>query len=352
MKDIDFDELDRAVSSLMSTTTPDRTTDTDNTNEMPNDTESVMSEESAKEAAPTSTTSTPLISSESELSQTKEPEDLSSSDNTRPAVSSMPVARRGRFMDVMRPSARDTKKSSSLGSISREGTSLRPTSDATTPESSSVEAPGEWSSESETLVSETNPFDFSQGLESTTENEEPTTEPSGESMPLSSPFLPDAKVEKRPLGRPADASAIADSVVAPTDSTDTANAEIPVADKDAQLPEQPLPPELDSKLLSIETGTENLLPETQAAPSPAIEAQPVVVSQPTPSPSIAMTSIPEQYKVQPQKDDEAPANPIYDTQPLAHPAKKSPGWLWVVGIIAILLLGIGGGAAVYYLGLL
>lgn len=357
MKDIDFDELDRAVSSLMRTTPSDDMTDTTDTTETPSDsnTESVKTDESNQDTAPAVDVHTPSISSENELSQTKEPEDISSLDTIQPAASATPVARRGRFMDVMRPSTRDTKKSSSFGSISREGTSLRPMSDAVKPETSSLEVPSEQSNDSESMAPEVNPFDFSKGLESPTESEEPTPESISESMPLSSPFLPDAKVEKRPLGRPADAPAMTDSVVAPTESMDGASTEVPTVDKDAQLPEQPLPPELDSKLLSIETGGENVLTETQPMSSPAIEAQPAA-SQPTPASvsvaSIAATSIPEQYKVQPQKNDEAPASAIYDTQPLAHPAKKSPGWLWIVGIVAVLLLGIGGGAAVYYLGLL
>jgi Rad3-related DNA helicase len=43
---------------------------------------------------------------------------------------------------------------------------------------------------------------------------------------------------------------------------------------------------------------------------------------------------------------------LYDsvaaTTPLAHPAKKSSGWLWVLWIILLIILGAGGAAAVYY----
>jgi hypothetical protein len=346
MKDIDFDELDRAVSSLMNTT-PNDTTDTD----------SAKLEESGGEEKSTVSMSKPTVSSESELSQTKEPEALPVLDTARPAAAVAPVTRRGRFMDVVRPSGRDMKRPSTLGPVSREGVTLEPASDTNQVEMPSADASDAHSSSTKAATEEVKPFDFSMGLEPTTESEVPVTEIAGESAPLSSPFLPDAKVEKRPLGRPADVVESVDSVTAPTENTEGTTPEIPVASKDAQLPEQPLPPELDSKLLSIETGAETFPSDTEATTVPVVEKQPIAVAEPVvpaaaPVSPIVTTSIPEQYKLQPQKDDEVPASAIYDTQPLAHPEKKTPGWLWIVGIVAILLLGIGGGAAVYYLGLL
>ena len=72
MKDIDFDELDRAVSSLMRTTPSDDMTDTTDTTETPSDsdTESVKTDESKQDTAPAVDVHTPSISSENELSQT------------------------------------------------------------------------------------------------------------------------------------------------------------------------------------------------------------------------------------------------------------------------------------------
>ena len=69
---------------------------------------------------------------------------------------------------------------------------------------------------------------------------------------------------------------------------------------------------------------------------------PCTAAKPATARAAAVTSIPQQYKVQqPIESAEAPAGAIYDTQPLAHPAKKKPGWLWAVYILVIALVGAG-----------
>lgn len=118
-------------------------------------------------------------------------------------------------------------------------------------------------------------------------------------------------------------------------------------DKDAQLPEQPLPAELDSKLLSIETSTEGLPGGAPQAVAPAAAAAPAAASHPSSS-----TASPAQPAASQPKEDEGSEGAIYDTstyhQPLAHPTKKKYDWALVVAIAAIVLLGIAGGVAVYY----
>jgi hypothetical protein len=66
-------------------------------------------------------------------------------------------------------------------------------------------------------------------------------------------------------------------------------------------------------------------------------------------------SIPQQYKEEPSTGD-AKNGAIYDTdtyhhQPLAHPKKKKSGWMWVIWIILILIIGAAAGAALYWAGI-
>ena len=85
-----------------------------------------------------------------------------------------------------------------------------------------------------------------------------------------------------------------------------------------------------------------------------VTSTPAPAAQEEPSVSTGPTSIPQQYREEPSTGDKD-NGAIYDTdtyhQPIAHPAKKKSGWMWVVWIVAILLLGAGGGAALYFLGL-
>lgn len=380
MKDIDFDELDKAVNSLMGMVD----TDTGAPAKVDN--------QQAVDQVDTITVSTPSLSIDTEhvtpssLPDSDETETSSEIALTSPEEQSTPNSEgetrtertaptqsRGRFMDVVRPSGRDAKRPDTSSVISRHGTTLEPIkriqqdtpipSDASerstddTDQSPTLSNPAidayapKPAEKEESVGEETPPAESSDTLE--------------ESTPLTSPFLPDAKVEKRPLGRSADdipsTMSSNDSMgqltpEAPTEQTTPDNP----SSENAQLPEQPLPPEFDSKLLSIETGEENLPGESSAEASPSQE---VVKSVPTfkesttstasiPAQAIAATSIPQQYKIQSDTKDAAPVSGIYDTQPIAHPEKSMPGWLIFVAIVGILILGAAGGTAVYYLGLI
>lgn len=181
------------------------------------------------------------------------------------------------------------------------------------------------------------------------------------------PFLPDAKVEKRPLGRPVEAPvtpAVPEATLSfgpaePMSGTqDMTTAEVaPEENEDAQLPGQPLPAELGSELLSIETSTDMLTDSPAILPNKSGGSASHSLHIPGVNRGGVATSIPQQYKTQPKEENSDPelAGAIYDTasyhQPLVHPVKKKPGWVWVLAIIGILLLGVAGGAAVYYFGL-
>jgi len=211
----------------------------------------------------------------------------------------------------------------------------------------------------------------------TIDDEEPEDEP----QPLTTPFLADAKVEKRPLGSPVVEETNDEPSHAPVlgvlvdESTDTAKAE-------DQLPASPeevapvLPPELQSDLMAVETDgdtttagssapatTEQVAPvqtpEVAAAPqaTPTAEASaaaPAVESAPASVPT-GPTSIPQQYHEE-QSTGDQPTGSIYDTdsyhQPLAHPAKTKSGWLWIIWILLLLIVGGGGAVALYFLGII
>ena len=353
MKDIDFDELDRAVNSLMSTAPGDETPASEDSiaqvvTPVP-DTTTIGMDMPQPEVVVSEPPLAPVIHDESELSQTYSPEPA--------APAAAPTVRRGRFMDVMSGN-RDTKRPQSASMVSREAPVLQPATSLAPAETNpdvQLTQPDEATTEEPAPQDQIAPFIEAPVEEIVTESDE--------AAPLVSPFLPDAKVEKRPLGRPADAIPAVD-LAAELSSAVTEVPAAPVNDsispnEDAQLPEQPLPAELGSELLSIETASDTITQEVPttpgAIPQPEMsQPEPAVVpAEPETARAAAVTSIPQQYKVQqPIESAEAPAGAIYDTQPLAHPAKKKPGWLWAVYILVIALVGAGGGAAVYYLGLL
>lgn len=391
MKDIDFDELDRAVSSLMGSVSNNKPTDTtpatspvaddasndsvtvdpqpENTNPEPIEETPVLNLDRPVEAMPSST---PEPQADTDVETFSEAMQLV---EEGPAVSPAPAARRGRFMDVVRPAVRETSKSAPSRAVSRQGVSLQPST--TRPEPEEVSTLGATAQQpNDSAMADFATAQEDTFVESTPQNDESvlepvvSSEPTDLEAPLSSPFLPDAKVEKRPLGRPTTESApvvdLAAELTANAPESTTATAGIAFEDtaspgRDAQLPEQPLPAELGSELLTIETSMDNLPPEPVQAPQSATapESNPAqaasLAQAPEPTRVITGASIPQQYKVQPQTPmDEAPAaGTIYDAQPLVHTAEKKSSWIWkLVAIIAIALLGAGGGAAIYYLGLI
>lgn len=377
MKDIDFDELDRAVNSLMNSVPQD---DDDNTDQ---DASVAAIDEPASNmhdeiqlAPPAELMVVEEASEEAETEAPKiEPIQAPGASQSPSPATSLPTVRRGKFMDMVRPPIQEAAKSAPSAQPSRRGptlqpvTSMRPTAQVpkpSLPEEDTVMTgwPVEPPTKSEPQETEVAPGSSSQSFEPLA----PTPMPEA-GLPVL-PFLPDAKVEKRPLGRPAEVPvtpSVPDAVLPIAPSVDVVDSvgsaggaslsDITDNDEDAQLPGQPLPAELGSELLSIETSTD-MLPDSPAV-MPNKPAQPASHSLHIPGVArgAAVASIPQQYKVQPKEEsaDPEPAGAMYDTagyhQPLVHPTKKKPGWLWVVAIIVILLLGAAGGAAVYYFGL-
>ncbi|MBC7943161.1 hypothetical protein H7X68_01535 [Candidatus Saccharibacteria bacterium] len=364
MKDLDFDEIDRAVNSLITG------------NGSPSDDK-------------------PVIQSTDSPINTPVAADVTARSAQQPLA-----ARRssGRFMDVVHPSSdMRTTPPVSPRSVSREGVRVAPSMDVNPDELNSTnqresrpttnfqpkpfEAPkpeaGDWP----------DPIDFNSSTQDSTSaipadpiivEPEQVSQPQsigdddkdinqiadainktlGQNQdlqaPLESPFLTDAKVNKRPLGAfsaeasvpPTDLTPVVDTLSSPAES------EIPTpADGDDLKQDEtpietdtPLPAELQDDLLLIESGVDtDSQTKKDNLPSPTKPPQAEV--------PIGPISITQQYKEQPSTGDQ-PTGAIFDTEayhkPLAHPAKNKSGWLWVFWIVGLLAVGAGAGAAVYF----
>lgn len=236
----------------------------------------------------------------------------------RPDATPAPAARRssGRFMDVVHPSS-DMRSATPERSAPREPEEEKP-----------VDRTSDWP----------DPLDF-HGFsidEPDKAEETPGPEPAPAEpqtpQPLESPFLSDTKVEKRPLG--------AFSTAEPTVSNEPDTLLLEAPDEElltAKTEDVPAPELVVEEVVKEET------------PKPVIEPTPE--SDPIQEVPQGPTSITQQYKEQPSTVDQ-PSGAIYDTetyhQPLVHTPKKKSGALVIVWILALILVGAGAGAAVYF----
>jgi len=335
MPDFDFDELDKAVAGALQ---PDGSAD-----------------DASSAADVTPTPAEPSTPSES----SKESEQAKDAPAERPVV---PAARRsaGRFMDVVHPSS-DMRGRTSSELLTRSATPATFTPPVSTPKE---DAPSDTTSE---VPSEAESTDWSQ--------------------PLESPFLPDAKVEKRPLGAfatressidtssdeelkleapddlrleattmpdPIDFAAQAAALDTETEDTGSLGTSV---DSASDAPEEITVEEV----IEARTETTEVTPEAevQEEPAPTIEVEPEVetethhdaVPTETAEPEVAVgpTSISQQYEEKPSTTQESGA--IYDTesyhQPLPQSAKKHSGVWTIIWILLLVILGAGAGVAFY-----
>jgi len=348
MKDLDFDELDRAVNSLIggSSSTP---------------------------ATPPTTNPTPVVPETPTVAPVI----------TQPVattVSPQPLAARrssGRFMDVVHPSSdMRTTLSAPRPTISREAAPVVPTidtaTDVTLQTDTIQDAPvvTESSSESEWP----DPLDFN-AYKPEQYNETPAVEAvvvddndsdqdidniadainqslgqDNVQEPQESPFLSDAKVEKRPLGAfSVEPVAEVAPIEAPVQVDFTAELQAepessePAEDAQSTELSAPLPAELQSDLLSIESD--------QDTTGQAVDAAPAVLVAISPAQPMETISIPQQYTEKSSTGDQ-PVGAIFDTEayrkPLTHPSHNKSGWLMVLWILLLLIVGAGAGAVVYF----
>ncbi len=304
MSDIDFDELDRAVNgALNNTPTPQPVADN---------------------TAPAPVTP-PVV-------EPVERTSLSSvAPTSKPTAPVAPAARRssGRFMDMVHPSS-DMRSRTDEPSV---------TSPLSTP---SVVAPA--------------PAVVSQPVVTAPE----IIETPAWNEPLESPFLPDAKVEKRPLGG-GDTQAPNESEAIPSgfdfqgllDEPDEELLEAP--EPQERLEATTLPDPIDFAAAQAPVVITPIVqePVKEAPARPEVNPAPLRAPEPAPQPvaeePIGPTSITPQYKEQPSSNQESGA--IFDTesyhQPVVQPAKKKSGWLTVLWILLLVALGAGGGWAIY-----
>lgn len=168
--------------------------------------------------------------------------------------------------------------------------------------------------------------------------------PEPESAPAATPFLPDARVEKRPLG----------TADLPPSETPMPFGNEPGLGEDQpallaieeEEPEAPLPEELQGDLLAIESGTtqtsDTPTAETETGSAAEVAAEPVVNETPQPA---GPTSIARQYKdtlKQASEDDESGAifDPQTYDQPAADPVKKSSAWKWLLAIVILIIVAV------------
>jgi hypothetical protein len=411
MKDIDFDELDKAVSSLMGTVASiedddspkektftvsstlkpgekpayerieaaamrignetligqgERTTVEDLDTEAPDTSNTAP----AVQAAPEVNEEQPQGEAESSRPEQETPTTGSEIDAFQTTdVSSEPVPKvqrpaSGRFMDVVHPSSDMRTSTPTPRLIVPERAVPGQQQPAAVPVVPPVEmpAPPLASSAPEVEASQEGPI---VAVETASE----TTDQPIESAPLT-PFLPDAKVEKRPLG---DMPGIVSSTDQPdsTDNETDQSADAPTVTNgevdetgyemgdDSQLPLNASDfnekqTDAEKQLRAIEDGAqpspENDELEKQSDASPEISVRAVESGDTEGLSKAAQSGI-----IVNPVDETNPNNPdtdIFDVkeyhQPLDHPVKQKSGWGTVLIIVIIIVICAGIGAATYF----
>ena len=379
MSDIDFDELDKAVNTIM------------------------KGADTSSPATP-SVSTVPQANTNSETTLADQRDDSVSVDVKTASPKESPTAspaftprRRGQFMDFVPRAATPTAPA-----VRRQGPTLQPSTSAfnqepeTKPEDTSAVAltPAETSP---AVLVETEPAttEESSVIESASEKlSEPTPiesvkdrETPGETEEYS-PFLSDAKVDKRPLGEPVSVNLetlekelSAESAMtndAPAQPESPAPASLPVelhpdvarleSDTTEGTDEPSLPgvtptpstaPAGDETSSSVQNPDPSDAPVATPTPAPAASVSPAekrasaaqAVDKPS-QPITVMGSIPQQYTEQPSSGDQTTGS-IYDTeqyhQPLQHPEKKKSSVAMIIWIIIFGLLGVAAAAGYFFL---
>lgn len=373
MNELDFDELDKAVNSLMGgMNTEKRNTALDDPEDTVVTLDGPAHDDAAKPVAPA-----PATNSSATLSPSESPQTTPAPASSRPAQP-LAVKRRGQFMDMVHPSS-DMKTVTSAPR--REGVTVQPSSpfvppalsqfgageagtelkpepaapvlDVVTPApSESPEFPASPKTEEGPAKSEwPDPIDMDASVAPSSNETEVPSEVIQEvaspvqDEPLSSPFLPDAKVEKRPLGGGSTGDMMDETPSSPSVSTPAAAPDVPPV----QLPE-----ELKTDVMALEsTSTSGSQPGLLDKTSPTlavVEQAPIAQAPKKEIPQTGSGSIPQQYTEQPSTSNQT-NTPIYDTsthQPLEGALKKSSSMKWIILALVLLIIGAIAGAAYFY----
>lgn len=348
MTELDFDELDKAVNNLMA--------DVEKTADNP---------EPSANSSPVASLATELTAKPAPATTEPVP--------AKPSNSPLATKRRGQFMDVIRPSSSTAAKPTNLGR--HQGVTLAPVASTSAVETPATPDTSESTVEDTTVTNVAtesksewpDPIDLAgEDKESTGPSDTSAAESSTEAAdaPLESPFLPDAKPEKRPLGglQP-DTDAVAPLV----DESEKSASDSTSEQVTPPTPAMPLPEELHTNLVAIESESTAAVASVATEPSaatpeatPKTEATPVVatadasVSQPEPEVP-AGGAITQQYKEAPSSGDQTNGS-IYDTanyhkaiEAHATGGKKHSALKWIMWTILLVILGVGGGAAAFML---
>lgn len=333
MKDLDFDEIDRAVNSVISNSSGDNSA-----KDMPAPEPEPVESAPEPQTEPESTPTPPLAARRSS----------------------------GQFMDVVHPSsdmrraAVDVPERPNITPVTPQPVEQPTTlpvpepSDAENVATKAEETTGDSYNDADIdKISD----DISKALGNSTETS------------LESPFISGTKVEKRPLGAfSTESTTEGGNQDEPANKTEFAPN--PITEAPFSPDDTPLPAELQDDLLKIEAdvstdsemptpsedqpapeNTNPIIPESEA--SAAVEPE-TAASEVSPVESTELTmpaSITQQYKEQPSTGDQS-TGAIYDTstyhKSLTSPVKKKPAWKWAMYIAILLAVGGAVGAAVFY----
>ncbi|MFZ2125233.1 MAG: hypothetical protein WA087_00420 [Candidatus Saccharimonadales bacterium] len=347
MTDIDFDELDRAVNSAVGGGQPVA--------------------DAAPVVAPASSSTPISVSVNTPKPQNSIPERRSSS---------------GKFMDVVPPSVSTRVNISTPEVVSREAVTVAPTTEVIEEVKPPVEpAPGAGVPEDPIENQWPDPIDF-QGPKKADEESIPAENADSEDAdidrisddinktlevsnePLDTPFLADAKVEKRPLGAfsnntespivaPEGIEAKVEDNLSSDNTVDTELPELPELPDEAALPETEQPEESSVTIEepSVQTEVVSQPPvETTPTPVPSVAAPATTTATPMEQPT-GPTSITQQYREQPSTAASQTSGAIYDTDAYhkaLKPVKSKSSWWMVLWIFLLLAIGAGAGAAAYF----
>jgi len=399
MTDIDFDELDKAVNSLMNKQQGGDTKE-DNVSTGQAEVPSVASQTVPTPVVDEPMQATSLTDSLFGGVNTPSAEPKSEADvvdaapaepaeKDEPLVSPPSIVKRpsGRFMDVVHPSSDMTTQRPAMTRSPRTSVSLRPVGSmseiieqakedmmspaaVTPPVSASLDVKEESHLEESEFVQDGGRP--AENLEPAAETSEPSlTEKIAESLaqnsasePLTSPFIENVEVEKRPLG-------VINTIPVPEETVETGDI---AEESELQTDEPPVAPAIDASVQSSEVADLSIEQSTQTQPefdpalvaveegssdSEAVEESPVVqqfsseVDEMEPATPFSTGDIPPQYTPDTEQTDPQP-QPMFDaavasTQALQHKEKKKSGWLTFLLIILFLAIGVAGGAAAYFL---
>ena len=414
MSELDFDELDKAVNNLMSGVPKVEPPKNDDIKTLDID---AKLPESSRPPLDELNDALKAVNGPVKSEAATTPAAPAASSSSAPVAGSLATRRSGRFMDVVHPSS--DMKNTPKPITTRQGVTIEPTSKnlEQAPAPVIAEEPASKENDDSSAVSQTeaepaptanehsvapagnewpDPLEMSgyqpeadtkAATDEEVESKPAATEETDDDdddvfslddiedttpEPLTSPFISDAKVEKRPLGGLATEANSATEPVVTTAAAEEESA-ITTDNPDDQLPATAadvapvLPPELQKDLMAIETDgdtsaqpaeptQEDTVPKPdEKSEEPVTEPEKSSTESEKPATEIPVptgpASIPQQYKEEPSTGDQTNGG-IYDTnsyhQPLAHPVKKKSGWLWIVWILLLLIIG-GGGAAVLYL---